>query len=149
MKRRVAVGLALAVAPVPTWAAPAPAPAPIAGRWLTVEGKAIVEIGPCQRPGDRGGGGQLCGRLARIMKYRPGGPRVDANNPDKGLRDRPLQGLAILTGFVAAGDRWKGRVYDPESGRSYRSELVRDGATLHVKGCFGPFCRTQDWTRDG
>jgi uncharacterized protein (DUF2147 family) len=115
------------------------APAPVTGRWLTVEGKAIVELAPC--------GVQLCGRIARVLKPRPGGPAVDANNPDVTLRRRPIEGLAILTGFVAKGDHWAGRIYDPESGKTYRSELKVEGSMLKVKGCYGPFCRTQDWTR--
>ena len=89
----------------------------------------------------------MCGRIVKVLKPRPGGPAVDANNPDAGLRRRPIEGLAILTGFAAKGDRWAGRIYDPESGRTYRSELRAAGTTLKVKGCFGPFCRTQDWTR--
>ncbi len=115
------------------------APAPITGRWLTLEGKAIVEIVPCGR--------ELCGRIARVLKPRPGGPAVDANNPDKALRNRPIEGIVILSGFAADGDRWKGRIYDPESGRTYRSELKIEGGGLKVKGCIGPFCRSQDWTR--
>lgn len=113
-------------------------PEPVTGRWLTTEGKALVDIGGC--------GQTLCGRIARVLKPRPGGPAVDANNPDPKLRSRPIAGLTILSGFTADGGRWKGRIYDPESGRTYRSELLRAGATLRVKGCFGPFCRTQVWT---
>lgn len=115
------------------------APSPVTGRWLTVDGKAIVEIGTCGR--------SLCGRIARVLKPRPGGPAIDANNPNAALRRRPIEGLTILSGFAAKGDRWAGRIYDPESGRTYRSELRADGDTLSVKGCFGPFCRTQAWTR--
>ena len=115
------------------------APAPIVGRWVTVEGKAIVEVAPC--------GPALCGRIARVLELRPGGPAFDANNPDPTKRRQPIEGLTILTGFVAAGDHWRGRIYDPESGRTYRSELRVDGGTLKVKGCYGPFCRTQEWAR--
>ncbi|SOB79367.1 Uncharacterized conserved protein, DUF2147 family [Sphingomonas guangdongensis] len=117
------------------------APAPVTGRWITQGGQAVVEVAPC--------GQQLCGRIVRILKPRAGGPAVDANNPDKSLRTRPIQGLAILTGFTADGDYWRGRIYDPESGRTYRSELRGAGGTLKVKGCFGPFCRTQTWARAG
>lgn len=116
----------------------APGPAPVAGRWLTEGGKAIVAIAPC--------GAALCGRIARVLKPRPGGSAIDANNPDRSLRTRPIEGLAILSGFAPAGDRWRGRIYDPESGRTYRAELARAGAVLKVKGCWGPFCRTQDWS---
>ncbi|WP_326525194.1 DUF2147 domain-containing protein [Sphingomonas sp.] len=119
--------------------AAAATPAPVTGRWLTAEGKAIVEIAPC--------GAQLCGQISRVLKPRPGGPVVDANNPDPAMRTRPIEGLSILTGFTAKDDRWAGHIYDPESGRTYRSELAATGATLKVKGCFGPFCRTQVWQR--
>ena len=113
-------------------------PAPIAGQWLTVEGKAVVEIGPC--------GTEVCGRIARVLKPRPGGPPRDINNPDPALRGRPMAGIVILSGFRPDGDRWRGRIYDPESGRTYRSEVTRAGAALTVKGCWGIFCRSQQWT---
>lgn len=142
--RRVSLTLALAGMAAGAGAAGAVAagPQPVAGRWLTEEGKAIVEVGPCSG----GGGAALCGRIARVLKPRPGGPAVDANNPDKALRGRPIQGIVFLTGFTADGAKWKGRIYDPESGRTYRSELRREGDLLKVKGCLGPFCRTQQWT---
>lgn len=123
-------------------AAPAPAPSSIGGRWLTAEGKAVVEIAPCA---DRSGPA-LCGRIAQVLKPRPGGPPTDINNPDPALRGRPMAGLVILTEFRPDDDRWRGRIYDPESGRTYRAELTRDGRLLSVKGCWGPFCRTQSWT---
>lgn len=115
------------------------APAPVTGRWLTEERDAMVEVAPC--------GAQLCGRIVRILRPSADRPAVDRNNPDPALRDRPIQGLTILSGFTADRDRFKGRIYDPRSGKTYRSELAREGGTLKVKGCFGPFCRTQTWTR--
>lgn len=135
LRNTMALMLAGSVAVSPALAAPAP----VTGRWLTAGSKAIVEISTC--------GVALCGRIARVLKPRPGGPAVDANNPDPARRGQPIEGLALLTGFAAAGDHWRGRIYDPESGRSYRSELRAEGGTLKVKGCYGPFCRTQEWTR--
>ena len=120
-------------------ASAAAAPAPIAGHWLTEGGKAVVEVAPC--------GQQLCGRIVRVMQYTPGKPHTDMQNPNPALRNRPIEGLVILTGFTPDDDRWRGRIYDPESGRSYRSELSAAGNTLSVKGCIGPFCRTQTWAR--
>mgnify|MGYP003598342615 CR=1 FL=1 len=120
-------------------ATPANAAASVSGLWLTTEKDSVIEIGPC--------GGGLCGRIARILKPNPNGPPRDINNPDPALRNRPIQGLPILTGFRDAGSNWEGTAYDPRAGKSYRSYLtvMRDG-TLEVKGCVAFFCRTNSWT---
>ncbi len=120
-------------------ATPSHAAQPISGRWLTVEGKAIVEIASC--------GNSVCGRIARIVKPTPGRPHTDTNNPDPKLRNKPLEGLAILSSFSDAGAHWKGTIYDPESGKSYNSKVSRNGdGTLKVQGCIAFFCKTQTWT---
>ena len=129
---------ALAAMTLAAGAVAAAAPAPIAGRWISADGKALVAIGPC--------GALLCGRIVRVLKVDPTKPTTDVNNPDRALRSRPIVGMVFLTGFKPDSDRWRGRIYDPQSGKSYRSELVRDGGLLKVKGCIGPFCRTQSWT---
>lgn len=119
----------------------AAAPAPIVGQWVTSDRAALVQVGPC--------GAALCGRIVRVLKVDPTKPTTDTNNPDPALRRRPIVGMAFLTGFVSDGAAWNGRIYDPRNGRTYRSVVTREGATLKVKGCFGPFCRTQVWTRAG
>ena len=127
----------LAVALLFTPAA-ADAATPIAGRWLTEEGNAVVTIGAC--------GSATCGRITRLIKGPPSGPPVDRNNPDASLRKRPLEGLTILTGFADAGSDWRGRIYDPKSGKTYKSILKREGnGNLKVQGCIAFFCRTQTW----
>ncbi|MBR0553342.1 DUF2147 domain-containing protein [Stakelama marina] len=113
------------------------APAPVTGRWITEDGKALVEIGRC--------GQSLCGKVAKILKVDPSKPTHDVHNPDPAKRNRPIEGLTILSGLTADGDEWKGQIYDPKSGKTYRSVLQRDGRTLTVKGCIGPFCKTQHW----
>lgn len=121
-------------------ATPAHAAAPIAGRWLTEEGNAVVTIAPC--------GKFICGRITRLIKGPPSGPAVDRNNPDKALRGRPIEGLTVLSGFTDAGEDWRGRIYDPKSGRTYRSVVRREAdGGLKVQGCVAFFCRTQRWTR--
>ncbi len=111
---------------------------PIAGRWLTEDGSAVVQVGPC--------GSSTCGRIATVLKPRPGAPTTDVNNPDAKLRSRPIVGLPILSGFSDTGDDWRGRIYDPRSGKSYKSIVTRaaDG-TLKVKGCIAFLCQTQVW----
>jgi uncharacterized protein (DUF2147 family) len=122
-------------------AAAAPAPS-VEGRWVTQARDAIVEIAPC--------GASLCGRIVKFLKTPPGGvDQRDVRNPDEKLRGRKLLGLSILSGFSRAGDEWRGRIYDPKSGKDYRSVLATRGGRLIVKGCLGPFCKSQSWTRTG
>lgn len=115
------------------------AAAPIDGRWLTADRKAIVTIAACGRA--------RCGRITRILAPTPKGPPVDEYNPDPRLRGRPIQGLTVLTGFAPSGAKWRGRIYSPEEGKTYRSVLERrpDGA-LKVAGCILILCKTQVWT---
>lgn len=126
------------LAPALLLAAPATA-TPIAGRWLTEDGNAVVTIGPC--------GAATCGRITRLIKGPPSGPPTDRNNPDPKLRTRPLEGLTVLSGFSDRGDDWRGRIYDPRSGKTYKSIVKREAdGTLKVQGCIAFFCRTQRWT---
>lgn len=119
-------------------AAPAAAADPIAGRWYTVERDSIITVGPCGRA--------LCGRITRFLKAPATPNPVDRNNPDPSLRARPVLGLAVLSGFTDSGKDWRGRIYDPRSGKSYRSIVSRNAdGTLKVQGCVAVFCRTQVW----
>ena len=121
-------------------AAPAHAAAPIAGRWVTPEGDSDITVGPC--------GARTCGRITRFLKAPDRPDPTDRNNPDTPLRGRPVLGMAVLYDFADAGKDWRGRIYDPRSGRSYRSILTREAdGTLKVQGCVAVFCRTQVWRR--
>lgn len=114
---------------------------PIAGAWVTASHDGLVRIGDC--------GGSVCGRLERFLTPPPqGADQRDVNNPDARLRSRKLLGLPILTGFKQDGAVWRGTIYDPKAGKSYRSVVRRlDADRLEVKGCIGPFCQTQVWRR--
>jgi len=114
---------------------------PIAGRWVTEERDAIVEIGRC--------GSTTCGRIARFLVAPPeGADQRDINNPEPRLRTRRLLGLPVLSNFREEEDLWRGRIYDPKSGKSYRSVIRRTGPnTIEVRGCLGPFCQAQIWRR--
>jgi uncharacterized protein (DUF2147 family) len=91
----------------------------------------------------------LCGAIARILVDKPGVPSTDVRNPDPALRSKPLVGLRILSGFTGKDDRWdEGRIYDPQSGKSYRSKLrLNKDGSLNVSGCIAFLCKTQSWTR--
>jgi uncharacterized protein (DUF2147 family) len=81
-----------------------------------------------------------------------GQPKLDRENPDPALRDRPVLGLHILQGFTYAGDDlWKGgTIYDPESGKTYKCKMwLTDDETLKVRGFIGfsLLGRNEEWTR--
>lgn len=53
-------------------------------------------------------------------------PRLDFKNKRKNLRNRPVIGLQVLSRYSYDKGVWRGRIYDPESGRNYRSSIRRD-----------------------
>ena len=124
-------------------ASPALAADPVQGRWITAEKDAVITIAPC--------GAKLCGRISKFLVAPPQGlDQRDVNNKDASKRSRKLLGMPVLTGFVEDGDEWRGTIYDPKSGKTYRSILRRRNSdTLEVKGCIGPFCQTQVWRKAG
>jgi uncharacterized protein (DUF2147 family) len=118
----------------------------IEGRWLSGDGDGWIEITLV--------GDALIGRIAGSPNDRPGdAPRYDDLNPDPALRGRPLQGLTIMSGFRYDADgRWvDGRIYDPNSGKTYKGTIQQvDADTLKLRGYVGIslFGRTETWTRD-
>ena len=117
------------------------AAAEVTGNWITEDRSAVIAIQRC--------GPSLCGNVAKILIVKPNYPQTDVHNPDPRLRSKPILGLRILSGFSSKGDRWEnGRIYDPKSGKSYKSKLSlnRDGS-LSVSGCIAFICQTQRWSR--
>jgi len=135
---KLALGL---IAAATAAATPALAADPIQGDWVTEERDAIIRISQC--------GKTVCGRIHKYLVTPPNGAgQKDVNNPDKSLRNRTLLGMAILTGFKPDDDIWRGRVYDPKSGKTYRSEVsLQSSNRLKMKGCIAFICQGQNWTR--
>jgi uncharacterized protein (DUF2147 family) len=126
---------------VPLLVAASVSPPDVTGNWVTQDGTGLVAISRC--------GNSVCGKIARALVIKPGHPETDVKNPDPKLRSRPVIGMIILSGFKPMDGRWTGgRIYDPESGRTYRSVigLNKDGS-LKVSGCIAFFCQSQRWTR--
>lgn len=81
-----------------------------------------------------------------------GAPRRDSRNPDPSLQHRPILGLELLVGYAWSGKRWEGEIYDPESGRTYRSYMeVNDDGLLAMRGYIGApmFGRTAEFQPAG
>ena len=118
------------------------------GVWLVANHEAHVELRDC--------GEALCGEIVWLREPHDehGRERVDEHNPDKTLRDRTILGLEILRGLKRSPDTedlWVGgTIYDPESGRTYRCKLRRDGEEhLKLRGFWGISLlgKTTRWTR--
>ena len=85
-------------------------------------------------------GEKICGKIVWLSESRnaDGSEKLDIHNKDESLRERSIMGLELLTDFTAAGDvKWtEGEIYNPEDGKTYRSELeLTDSGTLKVTGC--------------
>ncbi|MBA4767991.1 MAG: DUF2147 domain-containing protein [Porphyrobacter sp.] len=115
---------------------------PITGRWVTAEKDAVIVIAPC--------GKALCGTIERFLVAPPqGNDQRDINNPDAAKRKRKLLATTpILSAFTQESNLWRGQIYDPKSGKSYRSVVRRKGPMQpFTSSRFGPFCQTQVWRR--
>jgi uncharacterized protein (DUF2147 family) len=134
-------GLAIAATLLAT---PALAADPVEGEWVTQGGSGKVRISPCAGKPDR-----LCGLIVWLRDPADAKAR-DANNPEPGLRTRPLIGLPMIRDFrKAAPGRWTGgKIYDPESGKTYDSKIsINPNGTLKVEGCILVVCQAQTWRR--
>jgi uncharacterized protein (DUF2147 family) len=123
------------------------APGAVLGDWLTAGAGAKVRIAACPDQAQ-----QLCGTLVWLKQPNgpDGAPIRDSANPDVALRTRALLGIAMVRDFRADGPgHWTdGRIYDPTSGRTYRSKMQFEAdGTLKVDGCVLVICVGQTWTR--
>lgn len=116
-------------------------PQDIYGIWITESANGKVEVKDC-------GDSTPCGTLIWVDESQAESA-FDIRNSDPKLRTRPLIGSAVFWGFKSKGDKWKsGKIYDAESGKTYKSKMeMLDNGTLKVKGCIGPICQSQIWTR--
>lgn len=114
------------------------------GTWLTQAGDAKVLVRPC--------GAAICGKvvwLKQPLDAATGKPQTDDKNPDPSLRTRRIVGLQLFLDMLpSTSSSWSGRVYNADDGRSYTSTVTQlDAARLEVRGCAGPLCGSEIWTR--
>ena len=109
--------------------------------WLAEE--SIISIRECDA--------RLCGVMEHIFTEEGEDPFkiLDTNNPEEGLRTRPLIGIKLLDSFDSLpkkGIYRDGLIYDPRSGKSYKGKLsLIDEFTLKVEGCIAFLCQGVQW----
>ena len=117
--------------------------ADVAGLWQTEDGESRVKLSLC--------GQKLCGTLAWLKEPSDdrGAPRRDSANADPALRNRPLIGVPLLAGLAKAGEGWKGKIYNPDDGKTFDGTVGLTAAgVLEIKGCVAAiFCQTETLTR--
>jgi uncharacterized protein (DUF2147 family) len=104
------------------------------GTWRNPSGTIDVRTAPC--------GDKLCGEIVRAA------PKAVADARKKGVDE--LVGVQLLQDYRPSGDRWAGRVYVPDMGRTFSSRIEQlDGNRLKISGCLigAMLCKSQVWTR--
>jgi len=93
---------------------PSAANACLSGQWITADGEAVLELSVDSDV--------VTVRLLAIAATMDGGDAAqrstDTRNPDRTQRTRPLAGLE-LGRLHQDGETLEGRLYDPESGRTF------------------------------
>jgi len=102
---------------------------PATGTWKTEPGDTgaflHVKVAPC--------GDKLCGTIIKVV------------NSDK----MSSLGKPIIWDMQAKGNGSYsgGKIWAPDTDKTYRSKMSLNGDALKVSGCVGPICRGQIWTR--
>lgn len=109
---------------------------PAAGTWKTAPGETggylHVSVAPC--------GSAICGTIAKAFDAN-GAPSTDYEHLGKQMIwDMKADGGGSYSG---------GKIWAPDSNKTYKSKMSLNGNTLTVKGCVagGMICRGQDWKR--
>jgi uncharacterized protein (DUF2147 family) len=138
----LAFGGALAGSTLPAAAAPVDP----SGLWWTHNNESIIKIAPCKT--------FYCGTLVWLKEPTENGKRkVDDLNQDASKRGRPMVGIELLIDLAPDKERWRGKAYNPDDGKTYdvtfkvsTSKVPND--TGEIEGCiFRIFCKSETFTR--
>lgn len=89
----------------------------------------MVQFGKC--------GAAYCGTL--VKSFHKDGTEFDSPNHGKNIVSNMTDnGNGSFSG---------GTIWDPGSGKTYKSKMTLSGKTLKVSGCVSVLCRTQTWTK--
>jgi len=97
---------------------------------------------------------KLCGHIYWLKKplTHEGKHKRDPHNPDAALRQRPLCGMKVLSGFSQVEEnKWSGgEVYSPKDGYTFKSNIKQtEDGSLKIRGYIGIplFGKTTKWQR--
>ena len=130
-----------------TPSATVPADSPV-GLWKTID-EATKQPKALIRISDQGGA--LVGRIEKILVPNAGDAVCDQCTDQR--KDKPIQGMTILSGLKKEGQEWTGgEILDPNNGKVYKAmaKLADGGRKLEVRGFVGipTIGRTQSWLRE-
>ncbi len=118
----------------------------IYGYWLNDDENTIVEIYAVE--------GEIFGKIVWMdSSENPNdNPLLDVRNKDVNLRNRPIVGINVLSGFEYVNGVWrKGKVYHYKNGHSYNAKLKIDNdGNLLWTGYYGILVflsKTRKWFR--
>ncbi len=110
-----------------------------AGRWITSDHQAVIQIFPC--------GEDMCGDIVGIALAHPG------DKMPSDWQGQPQCGLTIIQTKPTTGPDgspvWQGSVLDPRDGSVYHAQIKLDANRhLYLHGYIGLpiFGQTQTWT---
>lgn len=128
MKKLTFLIVAFVMISVSSWAQNKEA---ILGRWLNSAGEGQIEI---FKKGEK-----YFGKMAWLKEPNLNGkPKLDVNNPEENLRNRPILNLEMLSGFVYEDGKFvDGKIYDPRSGKTYSCNMSVKGDKLSIRGYIG------------
>lgn len=116
--------------------------AQIEGKWKTIDDetnkpKSIVEI-------FKKTDGKYYGKISELL-VKPENPNCLKCKDDR--KNKPLLGLEIIRGLSKDGNEFVGgTITNPKDGKSYKTEVVREGNVLKVKAIImGIAVKTQTW----
>lgn len=96
------------------------------GTWLRENGESKVKISAC--------GAALCGSVVWV----------------KDAAKQANIGKKVFYDMVSSGDdKWKGKAFNPEDGKTYTGTMTLIGDRLTTAGCVfgGLICRSVNWSR--
>ena len=104
---------------------------PAVGTWKTqVDDGAYahVKVSKC--------GAALCGTIARTF------------NDTGEYKSKNIGKRLVWDMQSSGGGAYKnGQIWQPSTGKTFKSKMALSGNTLKVSGCVGPICKKQTWSR--